>query len=595
MAELTAQELAATFNATNVTITVEEGEDSKFTYFSPGDETAFTNNLDGKVDIGGTRLPRSYVFTWLTPFGEESIPSKPSETQYCREGEKVIVRNLPTSYTSPDGKPRLVRGIRLYRSVVSPSGSEYFRLATLWFPNTIVRASKDGDIVTAESRYPHALIEDDRILVDEIGISWLQTGAEGVVTEIVDRFTFKYRTETSSTNSEQLVSQGFYYDASEDPTDEEPFYWGKDNGDLAVGEFEDDYDVGSLTTIIPSLNYEPPPEDLQGLVILPTNIMVGFVGSKLYFSEPNQYHAWPSEYVLTLDYRIVGLAVNAGTLVVLTEGYPYRVDGNTPESMLPSKIDSMYPCLSKKSIVSTGSGVFYSTHSGIALYSPARGAENVTKFLFEREDWQDFVDSKESTVVAGEFENKYVAFYGDGGFQNRRDGFTFESDPQLGGQLVRLADMGDVETFWTDPSDGNMYMSDRNYIKQFDPYNKPQPNPNTTAYLEFTWQSKEYELPIPTDFSVMQVDSEEAPIRGELNKDIELNLQKRYRYKRDFENYLFRFPLDIGPGLDRLPADGSTVKIPNGMKFDRFTFTIRSWRPIRHVSFGSTTDSLKEI
>lgn len=402
MSDPTPQEIAASFNATNVAVTVEEGEDNKFSFFQSGPQTGFVANTDGTVDIGGVRGPRSYLFTWVTPFGEESMPSRPSEAVYSRVGEPVIVRDLPISYTSPDAKPRLVRGIRLYRSVSAPSGTEYFRLATLWFPNDVLVGNWVGEEITIESRWPHALIPGDRIqLPARYG------SAPHKVIRVENRFKFVCEAPFGNNLFSDIV-EPFYYDVSEDPTDDNPFYWGLQNGDLAAGEFLDDFDQLSLTRILPSLDYEPPPDELRGLVLLPTNIMAGFVGSNLYFSEPGQYHAWPPDNVVTLEHKIVGLAVSAGTLVVLTDGYPYRVDGNTPESMQPSKIESMFPCLSKKSIVSTGMGVIYSTHSGLALYNPSQGANRITQFVLDRQDWKEFISFRPELLSGFEYEDKYI-------------------------------------------------------------------------------------------------------------------------------------------------------------------------------------------
>ena len=451
MSELTPQEIAASFNATNVVVTVDENEPNKFTFFQAGPRTEFVGNTNGTVDIGGVREPRSYLFTWVTAFGEESMPSRPSESVFCRTGEPVIVRGLPNEYVSPDGKPRLVRGIRLYRSIATPGGAEYFRIATLWFPNVIIEASQEDTEVTATTEYPHTLVVGDRISVPN-GV-FASTPAE--VMRVLNRFQFVYRRDVSQnilpTNRNDLL----YYDVSEDPTDDEPFYWGLPNGDLGPYEFRDDFDPLALTRILPSLNYEPPPENLQGLTILPSNIVAGFVGSNLYLSEPGQYHAWPSENILSFEHQIVGLIVNAGTLVVLTDGYPYRVDGTTPESMQANKVESMYPCLSKKSIVGMGIGVVYATHSGLALYSPSQGADRVTRFVLDRQDWIERFDP--ALIKGFEYEDKYVA-------ASPLASFTFERDEQVGGVFVKLTQANGLAFNpaggWTDPGSGDLYMVD---------------------------------------------------------------------------------------------------------------------------------------
>jgi hypothetical protein len=87
------------FNATNVECTVTST--TTFTYFSPGFQIgssgtpiAFTT---AKVDLGGLTQARSYVYTWYTPWEEESIAAKPSANLFIKEGQIVTVSNLPTA------------------------------------------------------------------------------------------------------------------------------------------------------------------------------------------------------------------------------------------------------------------------------------------------------------------------------------------------------------------------------------------------------------------------------------------------------------------------------------------------------------------
>ena len=565
MPTLTPQELAATFNATNVVVTVEEGNEDQFSYASSGPQTGTVTDTSGSVELGGLRDARSYVFTWVTGFGEESVPSVPSETVYAREGDTVLVEDLPQSYTSPDGQPRLVRGIRLYRSLATPGGTEFFRLATLWFPNIIVRAQQEGTLVTAETRFPHALVVGDKISVPS-GVAPQQ---DAEVTEIIDRFRFKYSRDTSETIASTLTDDTFYYDVSFDPSDDEPFYWGLQNGDIDPYVFRDDFDGQALTTILPSLNYAPPPKDLSGIVMMPNNFMAGFSGKRVLFSEPNEFHAWPLDFALTIDENIVGLAVSSGTLVVLTEGYPYRIDGNTPETMTLNRIDSMYPCLSKESIVSTGMGVVYATDSGLALYSPSRGADRMTRFVLDRQDWQDFVNFDPASLRGFEYEDKYIGI-------SSSVSFAFERDEQIGGLLVELKNQSNqpfnITAGWTDPANGNLYVyetAEPQTIREFDAQDP----------LPITWRSKRFRFPNPLDFGAFQIFGDMDGSVGYLETDL------TFRGSMHTNTFV----------LTASDLDGQVGRMPTGGKFDEFEFELNLVGSVKTIRFATTPGGLRQV
>ena len=78
---------------------------------------------------GNTQI-RTYVYTWITPWDEESIPSLPSAEVYIKEGQTVTVSNIPQQKPSSPTQ-NFVRGVRLYRTVVSAAATEYFLLLSL--------------------------------------------------------------------------------------------------------------------------------------------------------------------------------------------------------------------------------------------------------------------------------------------------------------------------------------------------------------------------------------------------------------------------------------------------------------------------------
>lgn len=444
---------ASSFNVTNTEVTVINA--TTISYFSPGDSVPTTSSTVGKVSLAGATIPRAYVYTWLTPWGEESIPSEPSEDAYLKEGQLVTVSALPTA--KPAGK-NFVRGIRLYRTIVSVSGTDYFRLRTFWFPTGTARVSRQANVSTVTLAQPHNFILKDRFKLSGCTNTSFNI-TDGIVTEIVDRLTFRYA-QTASNVADTVDTTGtMFHDVSELVTDPAR-YW----GDSGVFSFVDDFNVRNLSLPLTSDIYDAPPAELQGLCSIQNNILAGFVGNQVYFSEPGQPHAWPKRYALTFEAPVVGIAPVSGYVVILTESYPYRVSGSDPAIMTFARIDTLYPCLSKRSIVNMGYGAAYSTHGGIAIYDPTAGADLVTKFVHDWDTWPVLLDP--ATIVATFYNGKYFA-------SHSQDSLIFERDDKVGGFFTRVRYR--FSAVWVDPVTNRMYYSvgTNGFIYEWD--NRAQP------------------------------------------------------------------------------------------------------------------------
>ncbi|HEY7824650.1 MAG TPA: ubiquitin-activating E1 FCCH domain-containing protein, partial [Acidimicrobiia bacterium] len=318
-------------NATSIEITVVNP--TTFTYTSPGFQSTTISSSDGRVDLAGATQARTYLYTWYTPWEEESIGSEPSNELFIKEGQVVTISNLPT--TRPAGKNQIA-GIRLYRTLSTVADTEYLRLVTLWFPVTV--STVVGTTVTTAQ--PHNLSVGNYFKIST-GVSG------GRVTDVIDDFTFTYTGGVGSGGSGGTL----YHDVSENPGTTTPRYWG--DGSF---NFTDDFSVTSLLNALVTDDYDPPPEDLKGLTLFNNNILVGFVGNELYFSEPGQFHAWPRVYKQDVPHNIVGLSVFSSYLLVATDNYPYLVQGNDPAVFSIARIDARYPCLNKRSIAAVGFG-----------------------------------------------------------------------------------------------------------------------------------------------------------------------------------------------------------------------------------------------
>ena len=146
-----------------------------------------------------------------------------------------------------------------------------------------------------------------------------------------------------------------------------PRYW----GDGSNFTFTDDFLVSGLSRILDSEDNDPPPTGMKGIRAAHNNILVGFFDNQLCFSFPDKPHAWPERFRLTFDSDIVSVEPIQGFILVLTKEYPYQVSGNDPATMVSARIDTLYPCLAKKSVVNMGYAVVWATHGGLASYAPS--------------------------------------------------------------------------------------------------------------------------------------------------------------------------------------------------------------------------------
>lgn len=245
--------------------------------------------------------------------------------------------------------------------------------------------------------------------------------------------------------------------------------------------------VSGQTQLESTLFAPPPPMD--GIAAMPNGVFVGWKDRNLYFSENYRPHAWPAEYALQVDYPIVGIAVLGTSCVVCTRRNPFVVTGLQASSMALNKINTYLPCLKRRSIVASEDAVYWASEEGIAFVA-AGAAGVVTRDLITRKQWQ--AGYAPSEVRAIFLDGVYTGFTTSTG-----DGFEFQPK-DAAGKGVNLLDMtfiaiaAGVDPWsgkaWTIGGDNNLYE-----------WNKPTATP-----LSYTWRSKPFVYPRPTNFTVFQ-------------------------------------------------------------------------------------------
>lgn len=293
----------------------------------------------------------------------------------------------------------------------------------------------------------------------------------------------------------------------------------------ATTTYTDSVEPDDLGEELPSLTWLEPPSTLAGLTNLPNGILAGFTGRDVCFSESYVPYAWPVAYRQSVDSPIVGLGSIDTTLVVLTKGVPYIIQGSDPANMVVVKSELEQACISKRSIVSSNGAVIYASPDGLVRLSTS-GSKVITEEMFTRAQWNTYF--KPESIHAYQHDMKYVAFYDTGTTQG---GFIY--DMSTGEFILHniYATAG-----YNDLRRDHLYLafSNRQVKKWLEGSN-----------LTYTWKSKKFGLPFETGFSCAQVQAETYPLTAKFYVNNSLVHTQTVTSRRPF-----RLPVAIGQDFE---------------------------------------------
>lgn len=254
---------------------------------------------------------------------------------------------------------------------------------------------------------------------------------------------------------------------------------------VATTYYDDTITLGVSPTLLASTYYTPPPAGLKGLVSMPNGMVAGFVNNEVWFCEPYKPHAWPSVYMQTVDYPIMGLGVYGSALVALTERIPYVFYGSHPSAMTMESVQMHEPCISKRSIASDSEGVIYASPNGIASVGAGlRGL--VTEYAYTRDEWQA---NSPSSMFGKLYGRNFIVFNSSGSAlvipRSDRSGISTLQYPAT----AFYVDSKTGEIFMTSEIDGLLYRLDADTI-------------NSSSY---EWKSRLFSVPQPVGFTCLQV------------------------------------------------------------------------------------------
>jgi hypothetical protein len=375
----------------------------------------------------------------------------------------------------------------------------------------------------------------------------------------------------------------------------------------------DDVANADLLNVYPKTNYDPPPSGMKGLISLPNGSFAGYSGNQLYLSEPGRPHAYPTDYVVAFDDDIVGISNEKLNITVVTSSFPYVVYGAHPSAMTKERHSTKLPGISSRGIVAGGVGVFYVSRQGIIFSGPG-GFSNITEKLLKESDLAEFTPA---TLAAYWFDGKYFAFD-----SVSKTGFFIDMTT---GRFVKLS----IYAHAAHVTSGGYFYFVVDDIENVDENNPPANMPlcvskwegDTSNYLTYTWQSKEFLLPVSVNFSVASVILDQAVI-GEIQDSLDIETLNAATFAAGLTGSVGLYPVAGGHEIAgdemialgnlslsetvsfKLYVDGTLFQYKNLSSFEntfrtsaektykRFYFELQGIVPVKRVVLATSVDEL---
>jgi len=373
--------------------------------------------------------------------------------------------------------------------------------------------------------------------------------------------------------------------------------------------------VIALNLQLPSVNYFPPPESLQGIMALPNGLYVGFRANEIWFSEPYYPHAWPPGYTITTDFPVVGLGITLGALVACTAANAWVFVGTNPAQMSATKCAPPEPCTSRSSIVSADSGVYFVSPNGLIQVTNSASCANVTELWITREAWAKLVPLQDTvaipmagcffcygTTVNGNTTYAQQGFY----IELNQDSTSFTIWPQPGGHRVGFSLLAapngfNVTNMQTDPwtSYGLVIQNGQVFSYNFlDPAPVMQP---------FQWTSKTYQqgskksyeafkvfFTVPSTAPALADCRQELPVDNPLWQQLAAN---------QWCTVLTYADVDDGNGdgsfmlvsAREVRRSGELLRIESGFKAENWYWVIRGRVVISNIQIATSAKELASV
>lgn len=332
---------------------------------------------------------------------------------------------------------------------------------------------------------------------------------------------------------------------------------------VATTTFDDDFSptLVALNETMPSATWSPPPDNMEGMVAMPNGFLVGFAGRDLLFSEPFRPHAWPTEYTLSVEDEIVGLAVFDTNCVVLTKGIPQMASGVNPGGISLTKVGPTNACVARRSIVAMPGAVIYASEDGLNAITVG-GNALLTRDLIGRDEWRKNY-TPENMLAARDGDARYVGFFSPArgfmlDFKEAELGITFVSTTAGDGTVIGIDEDAEGRSALLLTGDGEAHIFSAATL------------PPTT----FIWRSKEFFVPRPLNLGAGQINVDNTAVPFGAG-DMRLRLWA-----------------DGVQTFDELVPVGIAFRLPTGYKAQVYQFELETTAAVSRVVFTETPREL---
>jgi len=243
----------------------------------------------------------------------------------------------------------------------------------------------------------------------------------------------------------------------------------------ATTSYADSVASANLGEALPSGDWDMPPAAMTALTGGANGMMAALNGYSFLLCEPFRPHAWPQKYAQAMNYPGVGIGHFGSSFVIPTTGFPYVYTASHPSNPSMAPAEFYQPCVSKRSIVSTGGDVIWASPEGLVSLGQSP-ASVLTKDIFTPEQWQALVPS---TITGNWNDGWYVGSYNPGtGIKS----FMFRPATQEWVDLPSIA----ATAMYRDTVTDSLYLCVGDRIKRF----------RAGADLNYRWKSQEAVSPL---------------------------------------------------------------------------------------------------
>lgn len=411
---------------------------------------------------------RSYVYTYVTAFGEESPPSPPSALYTTHTNATWVVSGMQTA---PPNSGTISAAVSISTTEVRVTLNTVFGIAqydTVTFAGVSGMTSLNGSFRVQSVDFPNnrIVVALETVQTYSSGGTWARN-APFNTTGMVKRI---YRT---------VGTGGDFLYVGEVP--------------VATTTFNDSVLAEDLGEVLPTADSAPPPKNLISLISLPNGCLAGIAGNELCFSDPYMPYSWPIRNRYSFSGIGVAAVAASNSVIVLTETFPILYTGSDPEAMSGSTLETYAPCVSKRGVVNIGSGAMYPSFDGLWVVSPQQ-VQCITRKLYREEEWSKL---NPSTFDAVFHDGQYYAYY-----EGESDNRILVIDVNAPDSIVEVDETADA--LYRNELDGKLYVAKNDVLYEWDA--------NTGKYYESDWLSVDMQFGAPIKFAAVQIHADYSAI-----------------------------------------------------------------------------------